>query len=84
MVLVSGHTTAMAALSTDASLPAIARFVVWYNMASVQPYLDPSVGPTPATLLFFDHILKPSLAQVWTDLQQMRADSSYCDVLLEV
>lgn len=84
----SGHSHrsggATAALSIDASLPAIARFGVWDNMASVQPYLDPSVGPTPAALLFFDHLLKPSLAQVRTDLQQMRADSSYCDVLLAV
>ena len=84
----SGHSHrsggATAALSIDASLPAIARFGVWDNMASVQPYLDPSVGPTPSALLFFDHLLKPSLAQVRTDLQQMRADSSYCDALLAV
>jgi hypothetical protein len=82
----SGHSHrsggATGALSIDASLPAIARFGVWDNMASVQPYLDPSVGPTPAALLFFDHLLKPSLEQARTDLQQLRADASYCDVLL--
>jgi len=82
----SGHSHrsggATGALSIDASLPAIARFGVWDNMASVQPYLDPSVGPTPAALLFFDHLLKPSLEQARTDLQQLRANASYSDVLL--
>ena len=82
----SGHSHrsggATGALSIDASLPAIARFGVWDNMASVQPYLDPSVGPTPAALLFFDHLLKPNLEQARTDLQQLRANASYSDVLL--
>ena len=57
----------------DASLPAIARFGVWDNLGSVQPYLDPSVGPSPEALLFFDHLLKPSLAQARSALDLLRS-----------
>lgn len=72
---------ATAALSIDVALPAIARFGVWDSMASVQPYLDPSVGPSPEALLFFGHLLKPSLAQAREQLERMRAQS-YSSVLV--
>ena len=52
---------ATAALSIDASLPAIARFGVWDYIGSLQAYLDASVGPSVDALLFFEHLLKPSL-----------------------
>ena len=64
---------ATVALSVDASLPAIVRFGVWDNLASVQPDLDPSVGPFPEALLFFDHVLKPSLAQARSALDLLRS-----------
>jgi hypothetical protein len=63
---------ATGALSVDASLPAIARFGVWDQFSSLQPYLDPSVGPSAAALLFFDHLLKPSLSAARALLQQQR------------
>ena len=63
---------ATAALSIDASLPAIARFGVWDHIASLQPYLDPSVGPSAAALLFFEHLLKPSLAEARAQLQDLK------------
>lgn len=72
---------ATAALSIDVPLPAIARFGVWDSMASVQPYLDPSVGPSAEALLFFGHLLKPSLAQAREQLERMRAPS-YSSVLV--
>ena len=72
---------ATAALSINVQLPAIARFGVWDSMASVQPYLDPSVGPSAAALLFFGHLLKPSLDQAREQLERMRAPS-YSSVLV--
>ena len=64
---------ATAALSIDASLPAIARFGIWDLIASLQPYLDPAVGPSAAALLFFEHLLKPSLAEARAQLQVLQA-----------
>ena len=66
---------ATGALSVDASLPAIARFGVWDQFSSLQPYLDPSVGPSAAFLLFFDHLLKPSISTARALLQQQRQSS---------
>ena len=67
---------ATGALSIDASLPVIARFGVWDNIASVQAYLDASVGPSADALLFFEHLLKPSLDLVRAQLAQERAAAS--------
>ena len=64
---------ATGALSIDVSLPVIARFGVWDNIASVQAYLDASVGPSADALLFFEHLLKPSLDLVRAQLAQERA-----------
>ena len=64
---------ATAALSIDVSLPAIARFGIWDLIASLQPYLDPAVGPSAAALFFFEHLLKPSLADARVQLQVLQA-----------
>ena len=64
---------ATAALSIDVSLPAIARFGIWDHIASLQPYLDPAVGPSAAALFFFEHLLKPSLAEARAQLQALQA-----------
>ena len=66
---------ATGASAVDASLPAIARFGVWDHLDSVQPYIDPTVAPTPAALLFFDHLLKPSVTAVRAILEQQRQRS---------
>ena len=58
------------------SLPAIARFGVWDHIASVHAYLDASVGPSADALLFFEHLLKPSLDFVRAQLAQERAAAS--------
>jgi len=55
------------------SLPAIARFGIRDLIASLQPYLDPAVGPSAAALLFFEHLLKPSLAEARAQLQVLQA-----------
>ena len=78
---------ATATLSIDASLPAIASFGVWDHMGSLQAYLDASVGPSADTLLFFEHLLKPSLAAVRDQLSAQRAQAqglahTYHSVLL--
>jgi len=78
---------ATAALSVDASLPAIARFGVWDHMGSLQAYLDASVGPSADALLFFEHLLKPSLSTVRDQLSAQRAQAqglahTYHSVLL--
>lgn len=67
---------ATGALSIDVSLPAIARFGVWDHIASVHAYLDASVGPSADALLFFEHLLKPSLDFVRAQLAQERAAAS--------
>ena len=64
---------ATAALSIDASLPDIARFGVWDHIGSLQAYLDASVGPSVDVLLFFEHLLKPSLHAVREQLSAQRA-----------
>ena len=63
----------MAALSIDVSLSAIARFGIWDHIASLQPYLDPAVGPSAAALLFFEHLLKPRLSEALAQLQVLQA-----------
>ena len=78
---------ATAALSIDASLPAIARFGVWDHIGSLQAYLDASVGPSVDALLFFEHLLKPSLHAVREQLSAQRAQAqglprTYSGVLL--
>ena len=80
---------ATAALSIDASLPAIASFGVWDHMASLQAAsdLDASVGPSADALLFFEHLLKPSLSTVRDQLSAQRAQAqglahTYHSVLL--
>jgi hypothetical protein len=81
----SGGTTD--ALSIDSSLPAINCFGVWDHMGSLQAYLDASVGLSADTLLFFEHLLKPSLTAVRDQLSAQRAQaqglpSTYHSVLL--
>ena len=61
------------------SLPAIARFGIWDRIASLQPYLDPAVGPSAAALLFFEHLLKPSLAEARAQLLAHRARQPSAD-----
>ena len=43
---------------------------------SVQAYLDASVGPSADALLFFEHLLKPSLDLARAQLAQERAAAS--------
>jgi hypothetical protein len=76
-----------AALSIDASLPAMARFGVWDHMGSLQVYLDVSVGPSADALLFFEHLLKPTLTAVRDQLSAQRTQAqglprTYSSVLL--
>ena len=82
---------ATAALSIDANLPDIARFGVWDHIGSLQAYLDasvePLVGPSVDALLFFEHLLKPSLNTVREQLSAQRAHAqglprTYSSVLL--
>ena len=78
---------ATSALSIDDSLPVIARFGVWDHMDSLQAYLDASVGPSADALLFFEHLLKPSLTAVRAQLSVQRAQAqglprTYSSVLL--
>ena len=73
---------ATAALSIDVSLPAIARFGIWDRIASLQPYLDPAVGPSAAALLFFEHLLKPSLAEARAQLLAHRARQPSADFVV--
>ena len=55
--------------------PAIARFGVWDHIGSLQAYLDASVGPSVDVLLFFEHLLKPSLHAVREQLSAQRAQA---------
>jgi len=73
---------ATAALSIDVSLPAIARFGIWDRIASLQPYLDPAVGPSAAALFFFEHLLKPSLAEARAQLLAHRARQPSADFVV--
>ena len=63
-------------------LAAIARFVIWDRIASLQPYLDPAVGPSAAALLFFEHLLKPSLAEARAQLLAHRARQPSADFVV--
>ena len=67
--------------------PSIARFGVWDHIGSLQAYLDASVRPSADALLFFEHLLKPSLTAVRDQLSAQRAQAqelpcTYSSVLL--